>query len=87
MPAPVRPRPACALVFALVLALCALLCALAPPGRAATLYVSPNGSDDNSGAIASPYKTIQAAVNNASTGDTIALAYARGLSGQRQPRH
>ncbi len=67
--APVRPLPA--------LILCALLlCALTLPVRAATLYVSPKGSDDNSGAIASPYKTIQAAVNNASTGDTIALAYA-----------
>ena len=67
--ASVRPLPA--------LVLCALLlCALTLPVRAATLYVSPVGSDDNSGAIGSPYKTIRAAVNNASSGDTIALAYA-----------
>ena len=67
--ASLRPRPA--LILGAL-----LLCALTLPVRAATLYVSPVGSDDNSVAIASPYKTIQAAVNNASSGDTIALAYA-----------
>lgn len=57
------------------LTLCALLlCALTGSVRAATLYVSPQGSDDNSGTLAAPYKTIQAAVNNASTGDTLDLA-------------
>lgn len=58
------------------LGLCFFLALIAPRCAAAILYVSPLGSDDNSGSIASPYKTIQAAVNNASSGDTIALAYA-----------
>lgn len=45
-----------------------------PPAQAATLHVSPSGSDDNSGSLAAPYKTIQAAVDNAQAGDTISLA-------------
>ena len=60
-------RRAPALGLSLLFALIASQCA------AATLYVSPTGSDDNSGTVAAPYKTIQAAVNNASDSDVVTL--------------
>jgi len=49
-----------------------LLCAM-PACIAATFYISPSGDDNNPGTQASPIQTIQSAVNNASTGDTILL--------------
>ena len=61
-------RPLCAFCCAL----CALICA-ALPAQAAALYVAPNGSDNNSGTAAAPFATIQAAVNNAKSGDTVTL--------------
>ncbi len=36
-------------------------------------YVSPSGSDTNAGSLASPWKTVQHAVNSVSPGDTIFL--------------
>ena len=60
------PALGLSVLFALIASHCA----------AATLYVSPLGSDDNSGTVAAPYKTIKAAVDNAASGDTISLAYA-----------
>jgi len=51
--------------------------------QAATYYVSPSGSDANSGTLTAPFVTLQKAVNLANPGDTI---YMRGgtyaLSGQ-----
>src|SRR5574341_212483 len=38
---------------------------------AATYYVSPGGSDSNSGSQSSPWKTIQKAANTVSAGDTV----------------
>lgn len=64
--------------------LCVLFCASALPAHAAVLHVAPAGSDNNAGSAAAPYATIQAAVNNAKSGDTITLragTYAR--SGNR----
>ncbi|PLB53534.1 pectate lyase [Aspergillus steynii IBT 23096] len=46
---------------------------LAAPSLAADLYVSPSGSDDASGDIDSPLKSIQAAVDAATAGTTIYL--------------
>ena len=51
----------------------AFLLSVAPTYAAATLYVSPTGNDDNAGTQAAPYKTIQAAINNAASGDTVTL--------------
>lgn len=59
--------------FVPVRLLCALFCASVLPAHAITLHVAPNGSDSNSGTSAAPYATVQAAVNNAKAGDTIAL--------------
>ena len=39
--------------------------------KAATYYVSPSGSDSGSGSQSSPFQTIQHAVNNVSSGDTV----------------
>ncbi len=36
-----------------------------------TLYVSPNGNDDNEGNVDSPFKTINTALDNASAGTTV----------------
>lgn len=36
-----------------------------------TLYVSPNGNDDNEGTVDSPFKTINTALDNASAGTTV----------------
>ena len=40
---------------------------------ATTYYVSPSGNDNNAGTMAAPFKTIQTAINNANTGDTVTL--------------
>ncbi|MCF8247881.1 MAG: right-handed parallel beta-helix repeat-containing protein [Saprospiraceae bacterium] len=40
---------------------------------AVTWYVAPNGNDNNSGSLASPFKTIPAAIEAASPGDIIEL--------------
>ena len=42
-------------------------------GLAATYYVSPTGSDSNSGTLASPWKTLAKAVSSVSSGDTVYL--------------
>ncbi|KAF9889350.1 hypothetical protein FE257_007460 [Aspergillus nanangensis] len=47
--------------------------ALLPSCLGAEIYVSPSGSDDATGAIASPLKSIQAAVDLATAGSTIYL--------------
>jgi hypothetical protein len=48
------------------------LAALAPVGlSAATLYVSPTGSDTNPGTEAQPFQTIQKAANVVNPGDTV----------------
>ena len=39
-----------------------------------SLFVAPSGNDSNIGSQASPYKTIQAAINAAHSGDTINMA-------------
>ncbi len=41
---------------------------------AATYYVSPSGSDSNSGALASPWRTIQRAADAVSPGDVVQVA-------------
>ena len=63
--------PACSLrrAFAAV-SLFTLLAASAP---AATWYVSPTGSDSNSGTQASPFKSITKAQSVASSGDTVTI--------------
>lgn len=43
------------------------------PIPAGSLYVSPTGSDSGSGSLASPFATVQHAVNVATTGQTIVL--------------
>ncbi len=43
------------------------------PRVATVLFVSPTGDDNNDGTETKPYKTIQAAINNASAGDTVTL--------------
>jgi hypothetical protein len=47
---------------------------LEPRELLATLYVAPSGSDANPGTSASPLRSIQAAVTNASSGDEIRVA-------------
>ncbi|RKH36029.1 hypothetical protein D7Y13_04565 [Corallococcus praedator] len=55
--------------------LLALLTALPLTASAASLYVSPSGSDSNAGTSASaPLKTLQAALDKATAGTTIQLA-------------
>lgn len=52
----------------------ALLLALSLPVgivSAATFYVSPTGSDSNSGAATAPFRTIQKGLNSANAGDTV----------------
>ena len=53
-----------------------LLFVLATPfcAAATTYYVSPAGNDSNAGTQAAPFHTIQTAINNAVTGDTVTLA-------------
>jgi len=43
------------------------------PASAATIYVSPSGNDNNSGALAQPLKTIPEAIDRANPGDVIEL--------------
>jgi hypothetical protein len=62
---------------ALHLALCLVL--LAPPAHAATLHVSPSGSDAGSGAPARPFQSIQKALAAARPGDVVELASGRYL--------
>ena len=51
-----------------------VLLAAAPRASAATTYyVSPSGNDNNAGTQAAPFKTIQAGITNAATGDTVTL--------------
>ncbi len=50
-----------------------MLTLLSRLGEAATYYVSPTGSDANTGAIGNPWGTIQYAVNKAVAGDIIYL--------------
>ena len=67
-----RLRP----VFRLAFVLCALAFFVpASPLRAAatTYYVSPSGNDNNPGTQVAPFKTIQQAINNTATGDTVTL--------------
>lgn len=73
MPTLTRARLLPALSLCLLTCAFVLACALAAPARAATLYVSPQGSDDNPGTSARPYATIQAAVNNAAPGGVVTL--------------
>ena len=55
------------------------LCALAffvlaaPMCAAATYYVAPSGSDSNTGGQGDPYLTIQNAISNAASGDTVVV--------------
>ncbi|WP_164015380.1 fibronectin type III domain-containing protein [Pyxidicoccus trucidator] len=64
----VHPGRVCVLVLA-------LLALLPSAATAADLYVSPSGSDSNSGtSSSSPLKTIQAALDKATAGTTIHLA-------------
>ncbi|MBV8549782.1 MAG: right-handed parallel beta-helix repeat-containing protein [Acidobacteriaceae bacterium] len=42
-----------------------------PPPTGAAFYVSPSGSDSNSGTISLPWKTIQHAANSVQPGDTV----------------
>ena len=43
----------------------------APPAWAATYFVAPSGSDNNSGTLASPWRTIQQAANTLQAGDIV----------------
>jgi hypothetical protein len=49
------------------------LLSVAPVVLAADIYVSPTGSDNNSGTLTSPLKSIQSAVDKATAGSTIYL--------------
>jgi Putative Ig domain/Immunoglobulin domain/Immunoglobulin I-set domain len=42
-----------------------------PTATACTLYVSPSGSDSNSGTLSAPWQTPQQAANNAAAGQTV----------------
>jgi len=65
---PARPHAASLLVL--------LWCLLAPTAWSATYYVGPEGSDYSSGLwLASPFRTIQKAMNTAVAGD---IVYVRG---------
>lgn len=44
-----------------------------PPATTGNWFVSPNGNDSNSGSSSSPFKTIQAALSKASSGQVIVL--------------
>lgn len=59
--------------FSPVRLVCALLCVSVLPAHAAILHVAPSGSDNGAGTSAAPYAAVQAAVNNAKAGDTVAL--------------
>jgi hypothetical protein len=50
-----------------------LLGLAAAPGAAATVYVSPTGDNAYPGTETSPFRTIQAAIDHASAGDTVVL--------------
>ena len=50
-----------------------LIIFLAAPLGAATYYVSPSGSDANSGTLGQPFQTLQAAVTHLSPGDTLLI--------------
>lgn len=53
------------------------------PGTAAALYVSPSGNDSGNGSQATPFKTVQKAIDAASAGTTIHVApgtYAERIS-------
>ncbi|HOY07590.1 MAG TPA: right-handed parallel beta-helix repeat-containing protein [Saprospiraceae bacterium] len=51
----------------------AFLQILVAQSQAATWYVAPNGNDNNPGALASPFKTLPAAIEAANPGDDIVL--------------
>ncbi len=55
--------------------LCGLLLFVlaAPMCAAATYYVAPSGSDSNTGGQGDPYLTIQNAISNAASGDTVVV--------------
>jgi pectate disaccharide-lyase len=78
-PNPRPPPPAVVLVVQLGGSALAILVLFFLPSNlmAATYYVSPSGSDANSGTIGSPFYTISNAVTHVSAGDTI---YVRGGS-------
>ena len=58
-----------------------LLCLLGAAGKGygqevepgASLYVSPDGNDNNSGSLNAPFRTIQHAIDNAQAGDVISI--------------
>ena len=60
-------------VTAALLAVVSAVTAAAPALAAGDLFVAPNGSDSNSGTMASPLKTLQRAVALAAPGTTIQL--------------
>ncbi len=45
-----------------------------PPTTTGDLYVSPSGSDSNSGSASQPFATIQKAANTAQAGDVVSIA-------------
>ncbi len=68
--------------WALGLSLFPLVAMTADPALAATYYVATNGNDDNSGALAAPFRTLAKAVRAVEPGDTIELregTYAGGI--------
>lgn len=55
------------------LAACSLLVVLPASAFAATFYVSPSGSDSNSGTQSSPFRSLTKAQSVASSGDTVSI--------------
>jgi parallel beta-helix repeat protein len=60
-------------LFFLTVALTALFYGFDSPAFAETYYVSPNGSDSNSGSKSSPWRSLQFSENHMSKGDTLFL--------------
>lgn len=61
----------CAYVIVPLFAMMFAVAYAATPARAATYYVATDGQDSNPGTLASPWRTIQHAADNASAGATI----------------